>query len=191
MTRGPLPDDAGDWLLPVARAAIASELHVASVPVPQAPAWLLERGTCFVTLTIDGRLRGCIGSLESHRSLLTDVQRNAVAAAFYDPRFRPLEQAEFATVRIEVSVLTPQTPLDYANRADALMRLRPGIDGVVLTLGSQRATFLPQVWEQLADPEQFLAHLARKAGIPEDVINGEWPPELRVDLYQVRAWEEQ
>jgi AmmeMemoRadiSam system protein A len=147
---------------------------------------MLEHGASFVTLTQDGDLRGCIGSLEAHRPLVVDVQKNAVAAAFHDPRFSPLSNHEFARVRVEVSQLSAAEPLAFENEAHALNQLRPRVDGLILEYGRHRSTFLPQVWETLARPEIFLAQLKRKAGLPADF----WHDQLRLSRYTVTKWKE-
>jgi AmmeMemoRadiSam system protein A len=147
---------------------------------------MLEPGASFVTLMLDGELRGCIGSLEAHRPLLEDVQRNAIAAAFRDPRFAPLGHHEFAQVRVEVSELGASEPLEFESEVHALSLLRPHVDGLILEYGRHRSTFLPQVWESLPRPEQFLAQLKRKAGLPADF----WHDELRLARYSVAKWKE-
>lgn len=151
------------------------------------PPRLLEPGAVFVTLTVNGELRGCIGSLAAHRPLALDVRENALAAAFDDPRFSPVDAAEFERLRIEISVLTPHAPLDYADAADLLRKLRPGVDGVVIERGWHRATFLPQVWEQLPDPEEFLGHLCYKAGLPAQAWRS---GDLKVYTYQAEKFQE-
>lgn len=177
----------GAYLLRIARSAIAERLHVGGpARTGDVPGWASEPGAAFVTLTLDGRLRGCIGSLRARRPLAEDVRDNALAAAFRDPRFPPLTRAEFDRVHIEVSVLSPAVPMSFAGRTDALAHLRPGVDGVVLEAGGHRATFLPQVWEQLPSPETFVRHLLRKAGLPEDY----WGPDVRLSRYTVTAFEE-
>ncbi|MDU0347446.1 AmmeMemoRadiSam system protein A, partial [Actinomyces sp. MRS3W] len=115
-----------------------------------------------------------------------DVVENAIAAALRDPRFPPVTAAELPSLRLEVSVLTAPQPLDAASEQDVLRRLHPGVDGVVLRLGARRATFLPQVWQELPEPEQFLRQLKRKAGWSP----GFWDEDLVVETYRVRAWEE-
>lgn len=182
----PLPEDAGRVLLPMARAAIAEELGSPHVRRDH-PAWLDRPGAAFVTLTLDGQLRGCIGTLEAHRPLGEDVRANARNAAFEDPRFLPLGEEELDDVRIEVSVLSAPRPLDVTSEDQAVRVLRPGVDGVVLRSGRHRATFLPQVWEQLPDPHDFLAHLRRKAGLRPD----HWDADTQLSVYTVRAWEEE
>jgi len=139
-----------------------------------------------VTLTLGGELRGCIGSLEAYQPLADDVTSNARSAAFRDPRFPPLTAAEFRRVHIEVSVLSAPQPMAVTSEADALAQLRPGVDGVILAAAGRRATFLPQVWEQLPEPATFLAHLKRKAGLPA----GYWGDDVQVWRYGVTAFEE-
>ena len=141
-----------------------------------------ESGACFVTLTQAGELRGCIGTIDPHRPLGEDVRANARAAALRDPRFAPLTAQELDQTRIEVSVLTPREELAFTSQADALRQLRPGTDGIVLEFGAHRGTFLPQVWDQLPTPDQFMAALLRKAGLPQ----GFWAPGVRLFRYQVR-----
>jgi uncharacterized protein len=175
----------GHTLLPIARASIARTLGQSLAANETAP-WLLDPGACFVTLTQQGELRGCIGSLEAHRALLVDVKANAVAAAFRDPRFSPLAARELEHTEIEISLLSALQPLAFASEADALAQLRPGIDGVVFEFGAHRSTFLPQVWEQLPEPGEFIAHLKRKAGLRA----GFWAEEVRLQRYTVSKWKE-
>lgn len=179
------PTNSGQTLLPIARASIARALgrgHAAS----EAASWLHAPGACFVTLTQQDELRGCIGTLEAHRPLLTDVKANAVAAAFHDPRFAPLTERELDHTEIEVSLLSPMQALTYASEAEALAQLRPGIDGVVFEFGTRRSTFLPQVWEQLPDVDVFMAHLKHKAGLPASF----WADGVRLQRYTVAKWKE-
>lgn len=179
--------DRGSVLVGMARDAIGEALgRRPFLDVPAEP-WLGEPGACFVTLTSTGRLRGCIGSLEAWRPLAEDVRANALAAAFRDPRFPPLAPEEFDDVRVEVSVLSEPRPLDVADEQDAVARLRPGVDGVVLTAGRRRGTYLPQVWEQLPEPASFLRSLKRKAGLPESW----WGPDARLAVYTVEKYEEE
>lgn len=119
----------------------------------------------FVTLTLDRQLRGCIGSLIAHRSLLDDLIHNAQAAAFDDPRFYPLSSEEFSRVHIEVSLLSEPEPIVYETRDDLKNKVIVGEDGIILQKGSRKATFLPQVWEQLPTFELFFSHLCQKAGL--------------------------
>lgn len=148
--------------------------------------WLQAPGASFVTLTRQGQLRGCIGTLQPHRALRLDVEANAVAAALRDPRFLPVQARELASIRIEVSVLSAPEALPFDDEADAHARLRPGIDGILLEYGSRRSTFLPQVWEQLADPRDFLSQLKRKAGLPGDF----WHPSISLQRYTVAKFKE-
>lgn len=175
----------GSVLLPLARAAIARELGRPQAADDTAP-WLRETGACFVTLTQQGGLRGCIGTLEAHRPLRDDVRANALAAAFRDPRFAPLSARELERTEVEVSLLSPMQPLQFGSEAEALAQLRPGADGLVFEYGGRRSTFLPQVWEQLPDAEDFMAQLKRKAGLPPSF----WHEEVRLRRYTVSKWKE-
>jgi AmmeMemoRadiSam system protein A len=177
--------EQGVLLLQVARNAIANTLGQ-PVVAHDNPDWLQLPGATFVTLTQSGRLRGCIGSLAARRSLLADVAANAVAAALYDTRFQPLSAAELHTTRIEVSLLSAPCELEFRSEAEVHARLQPGIDGVVLEFGRARGTFLPQVWESLPRPQDFLAQLKRKAGLPADF----WHEAIRLSRYTVTRWEE-
>ncbi len=177
--------EQGRLLIALARNAIASEFEQPGAELPH-PDWLNEPGAAFVTLTQQGELRGCIGSLEALRALADDVQSNARAAAFKDPRFPPLSRDELAGTRVEVSILSPAEPMRFGSEADALAQLRPGIDGVIFEHGWHRATFLPQVWEQLPDARQFMANLKRKAGLAADF----WADNVRLSRYQVEKFKE-
>jgi AmmeMemoRadiSam system protein A len=177
--------DKGKTLLHLARAAIAGELGFKSHELPRID-WLEEPGATFVTLTLQGQLRGCIGSLEGYRPLIEDVQSNAVASAFRDPRFPPLSKEEFADVVIEVSLLSKPELIRHKSEEEALAQLTPGRDGVIIELGKQRATYLPQVWAQLPDPHEFIAHLKQKAGLPEDL----WSDDIKLSHYTVQKWQE-
>jgi AmmeMemoRadiSam system protein A len=146
-----------------------------------------EDGATFVTLKIDGRLRGCIGNLEPSGTLWESVRRNAINAAFYDSRFTPLTQEEFDDVHIDISILSTPRPLYYTDGEDLSMKLRPGKDGVILRHGGRGATFLPQVWEQLPSVDLFLGHLCRKAGLADDCWQTEQPEIL---IYQVQSFAE-
>lgn len=130
--------------------------------------WLKEDGACFVTLTQNGNLRGCIGSLEAHRPLIEDIIANAKNAAFRDPRFPKLTRDEFLNTEIEVSILTKPKNIEYTSIEDLKTQIKPNIHGVILQLGSNRATFLPQVWDELPTFESFFGHLLRKASLPMD-----------------------
>lgn len=180
-----LDSKKGQALLHLARAAIAKELGFVVHDLPRTD-WLEEPGATFVTLNLYGDLRGCIGSLEAHRPLIDDVRQNAVASAFRDPRFEPLGKAEFADVVIDVSLLSAPERIDFRDEQDAMEKLNPGKDGVILEHGSHRATFLPQVWAQLPDPRIFLARLKKKAGLPEEF----WSNDIRLYRYAVQKWGE-
>jgi len=141
----------------------------------------------FVTLKIKGQLRGCIGNLTSTEAVLEGVKRNAVNAAFHDPRFSPLSKDELDRTEIEVSILTEPQPLVFRDGQDLIKKLRAHVDGVIIRKGHASATFLPQVWEQLPRPEDFLSHLCMKAGLPSDAWKNS---ELEVLIYQVQYFEE-
>jgi AmmeMemoRadiSam system protein A len=148
------------------------------------PAELQARRASFVTLNRNGNLRGCIGHLEAIQSLVQDVVENAFAAAFRDPRFPPLSEAEMTDLEIHISVLTPATPLEFSSEQDLVRRIRPGTDGLILEEGTRRGTFLPSVWESLPDPLSFLQQLKLKAGLPPDY----WSDRLRVYRYQTESF---
>ncbi|MHB8455531.1 MAG: AmmeMemoRadiSam system protein A [Acidiferrobacterales bacterium] len=180
-----MPDDRGSTLLALARNIIAARLGEARHPHADAT-WLSRPAATFVTLTRNEELRGCIGSLEATRTLRADVEDNALAAAFRDPRFTPLTRVEYADTRIEISLLSPPEPLPATTEQQAREILRPGLDGVVFEYGRYRSTFLPQVWEQLPEPDLFLSHLKRKAGLPPDF----WHRTIRLSRYTVEKWRE-
>lgn len=181
-----MPENSGNVLLPIARATISSALGRPGAGVAADSPWLLEKGACFVTLTLHGQLRGCIGTLQAHRSLQLDVKANAHAAAFRDPRFSPLTENELDQTDIEISLLSAMQPLHFSGERHALAQLRPGIDGVVFEFGHYRSTFLPQVWEQLPDVAAFMSHLKHKAGLPPDF----WAGEIKLSRYTVSKWKE-
>ena len=140
---------------------------------------LLEKRATFVTLTIRGALRGCIGMLEACRPLVEDVARNACAAAFGDPRFGPLSREEFEQMDLHISVLSPPEEMVFSSEADLLEQIRPGVDGLILQDAGRRGTFLPCVWEELPNQEIFWMHLKMKAGLPTNY----WSDTLRVYRY--------
>jgi len=145
-----------------------------------------KRGT-FVCLHKKGNLRGCIGNIEPTKTILQGVMDNAHYAAFNDSRFSPLVYEELNDTRIEVSILTQPQKIDYTDANDLIEKLRPNIDGVIIKKNYKSATFLPQVWEQLKDPETFLTQLSYKAGLPKD----EWKSgDLDVSTYQVQSFQE-
>lgn len=188
-----LREEQGKALLWLARETIGRQLGMqAREPGTDIAARLLDaelqrkRGT-FVTLKEHGELRGCIGSLAALDSIVEGVKRNALHAAFDDSRFRPVEKNELAAIEVEISILTEPTPLAYASAEELLRTLQVGIDGVILRKGVQGATFLPQVWEQLPDPKDFLSHLCRKAGLPADAWRS---GNLEVSTYRVQYFAE-
>jgi AmmeMemoRadiSam system protein A len=178
-------EQSADVLPSLARAAIATRFGL-WFDSQTDPGFLNEHGACFVTLMQTGQLRGCIGSLQAYRPLRDDVKENALAAAFRDPRFKPLSATEYNEICIEVSLLSALTAMTVANEEDALTQFQPGIDGIVLQCGDKRGTFLPQVWESLPEPHRFLEELKRKAGLQTDF----WSDEIRLFRYHVDKWSE-
>jgi len=175
----------GLTLLALARASVSESLAGPAVQIPPEP-WLQEPGACFVSLKKAGELRGCIGSLEAHRSLGKDVVENARSAAHRDPRFSPLRREELEHVRFEVSLLSPMERLEADTEQEALERLRPGVDGVLLQWGTYRGVFIPKMWGVLPTPAEFLATLRRKAGLPAT----EWRPGTRLWRFTAEDWAE-
>jgi AmmeMemoRadiSam system protein A len=170
------------YLLEIARDAIGRGLRKSAgwVTSPgELPSELNEKRATFVTLTIGGQLRGCIGMLEACRPLAEDVAANASAAAFEDPRFPPLTKNEFEKLEIHISVLSPPKEMSFSSEEDVLNQIRPGVDGLILQEGFHRGTFLPSVWEELPEKEMFWAHLKLKAGFSVSY----WSDTLRVFRY--------
>jgi AmmeMemoRadiSam system protein A len=165
------------------RGEVLPPLDLSSLPLP-----LREEGSSFVTITSQGRLRGCIGSLEAYRPLAEDVRLHAAAAALKDPRFPPVREEELSGLQIEVSRLTRPVPLEYRDANDLLSRLRPHQDGVILRDSSdRRATFLPQVWEKIPEPAEFLDNLCYKMGAEPDAWRRK---HFEVLTYQVEEFHE-
>jgi len=185
-----LSEDEGSYLVKVARNTIDNRLNKVEQPPidgKDLPEKFQERLGTFVTITIDGNLRGCIGHIMPRETVIEGIRENAINAAFRDPRFPPLTKEEFDKIEIEISILTAPQELTYSDAEDLLHKLRPGKDGVIITKGYHEATFLPQVWDQLPDKEEFLTHLCMKAGLSHD----SWKKEkLQVSTYQVQAFEE-
>jgi AmmeMemoRadiSam system protein A len=186
-----LTEEEGKHLVETARKTIQKALFHPKDTSDQdslsSPKFQERRGT-FVTLTLNGALRGCIGHIIPQESLIEGVRVNAMNAAFRDPRFRPLSQNEFEKIKVEVSILTAPKPLPYTDANDLLAKLRPGTDGLIIRQGYHQATFLPQVWEQLPNKKDFLSHLCLKAGLAGDA----WAyDKLEVHTYQVQAFEEE
>ncbi len=163
-----LVETHGALMLSMAKRAILQGLDDNTTnPAPQ-PA-LCEPGACFVTLKLDRQLRGCIGSVEPWRPLADDIHDNARRAAFHDPRFAPLTADEVdESLALSIAVLSPKSPIDVASEGELLAALKPGSDGLIIEDGTHRALFLPAVWDQLPEPESFLAHLRAKAGLATD-----------------------
>jgi AmmeMemoRadiSam system protein A len=190
MTEDKLTAEEKNILLKLARGALETGVHGGKLPpldLDSLSPRLREDGASFVTLTFNGNLRGCIGTLEPTQPLAEDVRERAVAAALQDFRFPNVEPDELAQIAIEVSRLTPPLRLEYTTPEDLLSKLRPGIDGVVLRDGRRRATFLPQVWEKVSDPADFLDNLCYKMGAAPDT----WRKKhLEVLIYQVEEFHE-
>ncbi|GAB4488135.1 MAG: hypothetical protein Fur0016_04670 [Anaerolineales bacterium] len=185
-----LTEEEKGILLRLAREALQRGVRGEEIPPPDPAALtpaLRSEGASFVTLTVHGQLRGCIGALEPYQSLAEDVQEHAVAAALHDPRFPPVTPVELPHIHIEISRLTRPQPLPYADADDLLAKLNPALDGVILRDGYRRATFLPQVWEQLPEKEIFLNHLCQKMGASPDL----WRKKhLQVETYRVEQFHE-
>ena len=185
-----LIEDEGKYLLGVARKTIERALFPEKdleESDSELPAIFHEKRGTFVTLTMEGNLRGCIGHIIPQESLIEGIRVNAINAAFRDPRFPPLSKHEWEKVKIEISILTDPKPLSYKDGMDLLKKLHPGTDGVIIKKGYHQSTFLPQVWEQLHRTEDFLSHLCLKAGLESE----EWKKgTLEVSTYQVQAFEE-
>ena len=179
---GSLQADDKTRLLELADLAIVKGLQkhrLTEVSKEDLQGRLGEQRAAFVTLKINGQLRGCIGSLTAHRPLALDAVHNAYAAAFKDPRFPPLSKPEYDLLKIKISVLTKAVPMQFNSEEELLGQLQPGVDGLILTAGKNRGTFLPAVWQDLPDPVDFLRHLKLKAGLPEDF----WSDEVKVERY--------
>jgi AmmeMemoRadiSam system protein A len=185
-----LTDTDRSYLLSLARQSILNFVNGTSLPpldLNSVSPLLLKQGACFVTLTYKGYLRGCVGALEPYQSLVEDVREHAIAAAFQDYRFPPVQVKEIKEIEIEISYLSRPKILKYENPAELPKILRPNIDGVVIRDGIRRATFLPQVWEKIPDPEEFLEQLCMKMGSPADLWRRK---KLDVLTYQVEEFHE-
>jgi uncharacterized protein len=179
----------GEILLSIARASIAETLGQTCRTNKDATkniSWLQEKAACFVTLMQKEKLRGCIGTLEAHRCLWEDVKHNANAAAFRDTRFSPLTSDELDITEIEISLLSPMQALNFSSEQEALAQLQAATDGVLFEFGQHRSTFLPQVWQQLPNTKDFIAHLKSKAGLTPDF----WADEVKLYRYTVDKWKE-
>lgn len=174
-------------LLDIARRSIRHGLeHGQALPLVASdePEALQAQRASFVTLERLGQLRGCIGHLEAITALACDVAENAYAAAFRDPRFAPLSAQELDDLQIKISVLTPPEPITFSTEAELLAAIEPGVDGLILSEGGRRGTFLPSVWDQLPDPKHFLGHLKQKAGFAPDY----WSPHIAVSRYRTESF---
>jgi AmmeMemoRadiSam system protein A len=187
-----ISEESGKILLKLARQTISKKLGRLkkedpglddAIEIPE----LKEKCGTFVTLTKNKDLRGCIGNLTAVASIVENVKQNALNSAFNDHRFSPLTEIELDEIDIEISILTKPEPLNHKDKNDLLETLRPHIDGVILKKGIYSATFLPQVWEQLPDKEDFLRHLSQKAGLPGNAWSD---PDVEVLTYQVQYFEE-
>ncbi len=180
-------EDAGRTLLEIARGSILNGLGMNSVPVRRNHLpWLLQPGATFATLTKDGQLRGCMGSLQAARPIGQDIASNARAAAFEDPRFPKLTREEWPRCAIEVSLLSAPKPIRFADEAELLSEIWVGEDGLILECESRRATYLPQVWEVLSDKRLFLDELKKKAGLAADTRLAR----CRILRYRVMKWKQ-
>ncbi len=187
-----LTEDEKILLLQHARSAIEHAIKGEKLPtldLNQYPTTLRENGASFVTLTIksSGQLRGCIGTLTAYQPLIEDVRDHAVAAAMEDYRFLPVQSHEMPFLKIEISRLTNPVLLAYDDVDDLQKKIRPDVDGVVLEDGNRRATFLPQVWEQIPEVDSFLSALCQKMGASGDLWRQK---KLDVSVYQVEEFEE-
>lgn len=185
-----LSTEQGTRLLYLVRNTIGQRLGVTIKESDSSYSDIEYQTSCgtFVTLKNQGNLRGCIGNLEPSGSLIDSIRRNSLSAAFHDHRFSPLSVEEFSGVEVEISILNPPEQLNYMDSSDLLEKIRPGIDGVILQHGKARATFLPQVWEQLPEPEAFLSQLCQKAGLLPSAWQNNQPD---IFIYQVQSFKEE
>ncbi len=181
-----MQDSQGHTLVRIARETVEEALGGPRVSIP-GDDWLKQPAATFVTIARNGMLHGCIGSLEPYRPLWKDVQKNALAAAFEDPRASAISREDMADLLFEVSLLSPRTPIEFSGEeSDALQQLRPNTDGVLLTWRQYRGVFLPQVWERMEGPREFLQHLKIKAGLPIHF----WAPDVKLERFTVQEWHE-
>ncbi len=185
-----ISDNDRAFLLTLARHSIEKAVcgeELDALDLAGLPEALQQEGASFVTLTLDGDLRGCIGALEAYQPLALDVREHALAAAFEDYRFPPVNSSEAPRLKIEISILSRPERLDYSRPDELPGKLRPGIDGVILRDGIRRATFLPQVWEKISSAEEFLGHLCQKMGAAYDFWKRK---KMEVWTYQVEEFHE-
>jgi AmmeMemoRadiSam system protein A len=185
---GNLTEAEKQTLLHLARESIECSVRGKKLPIVdenELTPLLRSEAASFVTLTLKGQLRGCIGALQPYQALYEDVREHAIAAAIQDYRFPPVRPSELARIHIEISRLTMPQALIYQNADDLLASLRPGIDGVILRDGPRRATFLPQVWAQIPSKQEFLGHLCAKMGAAPNL----WQQKhIEVQIYQVEEF---
>jgi uncharacterized protein len=180
-----LPEKDKEILLQIARQAIevaANNVNPQPLDLQSLSPRLRQPGVSFVTLYNGDQLRGCIGGLTPENPLAEDVRAHAAAAATKDFRFPPVQQKELHQLRIEISVLSNPEPLEYQDADDLIHKLRPGENGVIIQRGNRRATFLPQVWKKIPEPERFLEMLCEKAFLPHDAWKSK---DTQVSTYQV------
>ncbi|MCD6576557.1 MAG: AmmeMemoRadiSam system protein A [Anaerolineaceae bacterium] len=177
-------------LLGIARDAITHAVRneqLKKINLQDYSPFLRTTGASFVTLTIRGKLRGCIGTLEAYQPLVLDIQEHAVAAAMEDYRFPVVREEELQLINIEISILTPIQLVEYSTPSDLMSKLRIHVDGVLIESNGRRATFLPQVWEKIEDSDQFLSQLCLKMGAPPDL----WRKKhIQAYTYQVEKFKE-
>ena len=187
-----LHDQIKSLLLSIARkniiAAIDKRDLREALKNERLPEVIQEKGAVFVTLTQDGLLRGCVGSLEAYQPLLDDVLDNSFNAAFKDSRFANIAKGEMKSVKIEISLLSNRQEIDYYTFADLKKKIKPKVHGVYLTYAGHSATFLPQVWDELVSHETFFVHLAQKAGLAPDFIFHKHP---KIEVYTVEKFKEE
>ena len=178
-----------DLLFDIARTALRKTTiegdHHWQPDLNTLPDPLRQPAATFVTLHTDGKLHGCIGSVEPRLPMAWDVAKNAIAAARHDPRFPVLRPDELDRTEVEISILSPLQEVPYTTLADLLTKIRPGVDGVMVERGWQRGLLLPQVWEQIPDPREFLGHVALKAGASPDIY---LDPNTKVYIFQVHSF---
>jgi AmmeMemoRadiSam system protein A len=183
-----LNEKQGQLLLQLARKTLAFRVGKGEQPdAPDDPV-LKNKAATFVTLKLEGKLRGCIGNLKPVGALWEGIRDNAVNAALHDHRFSPLSAAELNRVHLDISILSKPEPLFYENTEELLMKISPGVDGVILRDGGKGATFLPQVWKQLPLPEKYFDHLCMKAGLPKGIWREK---KLDIKIYQVQCFKEE
>ena len=178
-----LTEQNKNLLLEIARESITSGLQnnqPLKINKNDHPQQLQQNAATFVTLNINHQLRGCIGTLSAHQPLIHDVAEHAFAAAFRDPRFPPLSDHEAPLLDIHISILTPAEPIIFSSEEDLINKIEPGIDGLILESGNHKGTFLPSVWESLPKPDDFIAHLKLKAGLPKNF----WGNDIRISRYR-------